>query len=94
MTEERDRRISDLYRLGSQDSPPARLDRAVMDMAHKSVRRRPVSPFGNRWVTASALAGVVGLSVLLIMTEHRQPDVQAPRKEAAAPSIRCAGCHG
>ena len=85
MTEERDRRISDLYRLGSQDTPPARLDRAVMDMAHKSVRRRPASPFGNRWVTASALASVVGLSVLLIMTEHWQPDVQAPRKEAAAP---------
>jgi cell division septation protein DedD len=85
VTEERDRRISDLYRLGSQDSPPARLDRAVMDMAHKSVRRRPASPFGNRWITASALAGVVGLSVLLILTEPRQPDVLTPRKEAVAP---------
>jgi cell division septation protein DedD len=56
-----------------------------MDMARKSVRRRPASPFGNRWITGGALAGVVGLSVMLILTESRHPDVTAPGKEAVAP---------
>ena len=71
MTEDHDNRIADLYQQSSQETPPAHLDRAVMDMARKPVRRRAFSPFCNRWVAGGALVGVVMLSVLLIQTDRK-----------------------
>ncbi len=86
MTEDRDNRISDLYQQSSQETPPAHLDRAVMDMARKSVRRRAFSPFGNHWVAGGALVGVVMLSVLLILTVPQQePYLLVPEQDAVAP---------
>ena len=87
MTEDRDNRIADLYQQSSQETPPAHLDRAVMDMARKSVRRRAFSPFGNHWVAGGALVGVVMLSVLLIQTVPQQQEhyLPVPPQNALAP---------
>jgi cell division protein FtsN len=86
VTEDHDNRISDLYLQSSQETPPAHLDRAVMDRARKSVRRRVFSPFGNQWVAGGAMLGVVILSVLLILDVPQQPDGYAPGQDAVAPS--------
>jgi len=87
VTEEHDNRISDLYQQSSQETPPAHLDRAVMDMARKPVRRRAFSPFGNHWVTGGALVGVVMLSVLLIQKVPQQQEhyLPVPERDALAP---------
>ena len=87
MTEDHDNRISDLYQQSSQETPPAHLDRAVMDMARKSVRRRAFSPFGNHWVAGGALVGVVMLSVLLIQTVPQQQEhyLPVPERDALVP---------
>ena len=86
MTEEHDSRISDLYRQSSQETPSAALDRAVMDRARKSVRKRVFSPFGNHWVTGGAMLGVVMLSVLLIVNVPQQPDYYSPEQDMQVPS--------
>jgi len=82
-----DNRISELYQQSSQETPPARLDRAVMDMARKSARRRAFSPFGNHWIAGGVMAGVVMLSALLILTMPPQERyLLAPEQDAATPS--------
>jgi len=86
MTEDHNSKISDLYQQASQETPPAHLDRAVMDRARKSVRRRVYSPFGNNWVARGAMAGVVVLCVMLILDVPQQPDSYAPEQDAMAPS--------
>jgi cell division protein FtsN len=85
-SEDHDSRISELYRQSSQETPPAHIDRAVQEMARKSVRRRLLLPFGNHWVAGGALAGVVVLSVLLITDVPLQPDHYAPEQDAVAPA--------
>ena len=85
MTAEHDNRISELYRQSSQETPPAHLDRAVMDRARKSVRRRGYSPFGNHWVAGGAMVGVIMLSVLLLLEVPRQPDFHVPASEVMVP---------
>jgi cell division septation protein DedD len=85
MREEHDSKISDLYQTSSQETPPAHVDRAVMSMARKSLRRRAYSPFGNHWVAGGAMVGVVMLSVLLILAVPPQPDTYAPLDDASAP---------
>ena len=67
-----DNRIAKLYQQSSQETPPARIDRAVMDMARTPVRRRAFSPFGNHWVAGGTVVAVVMLSVLLILTVPQQ----------------------
>jgi cell division protein FtsN len=85
MTEEHDNRISELYRQSSQETPPAHLDRAVMDRARKSVRRWGYSPFGNNWFARGAMVGVVVLCVMLILDVPQQPEPYAPVQDAVAP---------
>ena len=85
MTEDHNSKISDLYQQASQETPPAHLDRAVVDRARKSVRRRVYSPFGNNQVARVAMLGVVLLCVLLILDVPQQPDSYAPVQEAVAP---------
>ena len=82
MSEEHDSKISGLYQTSSQETPPAHIDQAVLSMARKSVRRRAYSPFGNHWVAGGAMAGVVVLSVLLIIALPPQPDTYAPEDDA------------
>ena len=86
MTEDHDSKITDLYRQSSQETPPAHLDRAVMDRARKSVRRRVYSPFGNNWFARGAMVGVVVLCVMLILDVPQQPDSYVPEQDAVAPS--------
>jgi len=86
MSEAHDSKISDLYQTSSQETPPAHVDRAVLSMARKSVRRRRAySPFGNHWVAGGAMVGVVVLSVLLILAVPPQPDTYVPLDDAPAP---------
>lgn len=84
MSEEHDSKISGLYQISSQESPPPHIDRAVLAMARKSVRRRTYSPFGNHWVAGGAMVGVVVLSVLLILTVPLQPGTYAPEDDGIA----------
>ena len=86
VTEDHDSKIADLYRQCSQETPAAHVDRAVMEMARRSVRRRGLSPFGNHWIAGGAMLGVVMLSVLLIVTMPRQPETHAPAQDAISPS--------
>ncbi len=84
MSEEHDSKISDLYQMSSQETPPAHIDQAVLSMARKSVRRRAFSPFGNHWVAGGAMVGVVVLSVLLIVALPPQQDTYAPEDDGIA----------
>jgi cell division septation protein DedD len=45
-----------------------------------------LSPFGNHWVAGGALAGVVVLSVVLILDVPRQAEHYVPEEDAVAPS--------
>ena len=85
MTDDHDGKISDLYQQSSQETPPAHVDRAVMGRARKSVRRRAHSPFGNNWVAGAAMAGVVMLSVLLLLDVPQELETFAPAQDAVAP---------
>ena len=86
MSEQSDSRILDLYQQLSQETPPAHVDRAVLDRARNSVRPRAFSPFGNHWVAGGALASMVMLSVLLILVLTPQQDGYAPGRDAMAPA--------
>ncbi|MGB5443459.1 MAG: SPOR domain-containing protein [Gammaproteobacteria bacterium] len=86
MSEQSDSRILDLYQQLSQETPPAHIDRAVLDRARNPVRPRAFSPFGNHWVAGGALASMVMLSVLLILVLTPQQDGYAPGRDAMAPS--------
>ncbi|UCC55145.1 MAG: SPOR domain-containing protein [Gammaproteobacteria bacterium] len=81
MTEDHSSRISDLYRQSSQETPPAHVDRAVLDKARKSVRYQAFSPFGNHWIAGGAVAGVVMISVLLTLSVQQQPESDAPEQD-------------
>ena len=92
MAEDKDTRLSGLYRQSSREEPPAAVDRAVMELARKSLRRRTLAPFGNHWVAAGALAGICVVSVLLVVLLPKQTgvldlpqslqDVDAPARES------------
>jgi len=87
MIEDKDARLSGLYRESSREEPPARVDRAVMELARSSVRRRTLSPFGNHRVAAGALAGVCIVSILLVVLLPEQggvPDLSQTPQEADA----------
>jgi hypothetical protein len=89
MADEKDTRLSGLYRKTSREEPPAHVDRAVMELARRSVRRRTLSPFGSHWVAAGALAGVCMISVLLVVLLSLQqgglPDLPQALQDADVP---------
>ena len=86
MNEDHDSKISDLYQQSSQETPPAHVDRAVMDRARKSVRRRVFAPFGDNWLAHGAMVGVIILGVLLLLDVPQPTDRYAPDRDAMAPS--------
>ena len=89
MTDDKDTRLSGLYRQSSREEPPAHLDRAVMELAGKAVRRRTLAPFGNHWVAAGALAGICIVSVLLVVLLPEQAvvlDLPQSLQDADAPA--------
>lgn len=65
---ERDARIDRLYREAGGDTPPARLDAAILAAAHREVgaRPRPLSSTLRRWRVPISIAAVVVLSVSLV----------------------------
>ena len=75
MVDDEDTRLSGLYRQASREEPSASVDRAVMDLARKSVRKRTLAPFGNHWVAAGALAGICIVSVLLVVLLPEQAGI-------------------
>lgn len=86
MTEHQDRRLGELYRQASQETPPAHLDHGVLDMARKSVRRRLWSSFGGDRLARAATVAVVVLSALVILTLPPASDRSEPEVELRAPS--------
>ncbi|MGD8620235.1 MAG: SPOR domain-containing protein [Thiogranum sp.] len=91
MTEPQDRRLGELYRKASQETPPAHLDHAVMDMARKSVRRSLWSSLGGDWLAGAATVAVVVLSALVILTlppasdrSESEVGLQAPSSDVPA----------
>ena len=86
MNEKHDRRISELYRQSSQETPPAYLDRTMLEMASRSVHRRAFTPFGGHWLAGGALAGVVVLGVLLLLEMPGPPVRYATVPHAEAPA--------
>lgn len=75
MADDKDTYLSGLYRASSREEPPAAVDRAVMELARKSLRRRTLAPFGNHWMAAGALAGICIVSVLLVVLLPEQAGV-------------------
>ena len=65
---ERDARFDRLYREAGGDTPPARLDAAILAAAHREVgaRPRPLSSTLRRWRVPVSIAAVVVLSVSLV----------------------------
>jgi hypothetical protein len=88
MVDDEDTRLSGLYRQASREEPPASVDRAVMDLARKSVRKRTLAPFGDHWLAAGALAGICIVSVLLVVLLPEQAGIlhlPQSRHDADAP---------
>ncbi len=89
MTDDKDTRLSGIYRQSSREEPPAHLDRAVMELAGKSLRRRTLAPFGIHRVAAGVLAVVCLVSVLLVVLLPDQTgrlDLPQPLQDADAPA--------
>ncbi len=85
---EHDDRLSELYRRSSQETPSAQVDRAVLDMAHKSVHRKLYSPFGASWLVRGATVGVMVLGVLLVLTLPEQaPYLDVPQDVGRPSSV-------
>ena len=85
---EHDDRLSRLYRQSSQETPSSQLDRAVLDMARKSVHRKVYSPFGASWLVRGATVGVMVLGVLLFLTMPEQTSNYDVPRDAERPSSR------
>lgn len=88
MADDKDARLSSLYRACSREEPPAHVDRAVMELARRSVARRTLIPFGNHRVAVGALAGICIVTVLLVVLLPERggvPDLPQNLQDAEAP---------
>ena len=66
----------------------AEFNRSMMDMAHKSVRRKVFSIFDNYWIAGGVMVGVVLMIVFLMRVVPQQPeDTHMPRQGSVASSI-------
>ena len=59
----------------------------MMDMAHNPVRHKTFSPFGNYWITGSAMVGVATISVLLAWAVLLQQDANTTGQDMVIPSV-------
>ena len=80
---EHDNRLSELYKQSSQETPSAQVDRAVLDMARKSVHRKLYSPFGASWLVRGATVGVMVLGVLLVLTMPEETPFYEEERDVA-----------
>lgn len=62
------------------------LNRSMMDMAYKSVRRKNTLPFGKYWIVGGAMVGVAIVSVLLTLVVLQQSDSNTPEQVVVVPS--------
>jgi len=88
VADDKDARLSSLYRACSREEPPAHVDRAVMELARRSVARRTLILFGNHRVAVGALAGICIVSVLLVVLLPERggvPDLPQSLQDAEAP---------
>jgi hypothetical protein len=71
---ERDARLDRLYHEAGGDTPPARLDAAILAAAHREAgaRPRPVTSTLRRWSLPVSIAAVVALSVSLVTLVHEE----------------------
>lgn len=82
--------LSQVYRSVSNQEPPAHVDDAVLAASRKAVKSRPrfaFSPFASDWHERAALAAVVVLCVVLVITLQQQaslPDATLVRPETPA----------
>lgn len=94
--EDRDPRLTRLYRAASGEEPPARLDAAILAAARREVGSRPraVGSFLRAWRMPVAIAAVIVLSVSLVTlmmeeggdpVSEAPPPVAPPAAEAPAP---------
>ena len=93
---ERDPRLDRLYREAGRDTPPARLDAAILAAARREVgaRPRPLPSSLRRWHVPVSIAAVVIVSVslvILIREEGGEQVVQAPPPTVAQPAEQPAG---
>jgi hypothetical protein len=94
---ERDPRLDRLYREAGRDTPPARLDAAILAAAHREVGARPRSLTSTlrRWHIPVSIAAVVIVSVSLVILLREEsgeqivpapvPAVAPPAEQPAAP---------
>ena len=64
--------VSERYRAGAQDEPPANLDAAIRAAAHREVAEpRP----GRNWQMPASIAAmlVIGVSLVLLVRDHEPP---------------------
>ena len=64
--------VSEHYRAGAQEEPPAKLDAAIRAVAHREVAKpRP----GRNWPMPASIAAmlVIGVSLFLIVRDHEPP---------------------
>lgn len=83
MSETSDRDLSELYRAGAREEPPAALDNAVLQSARRQATARSASvrsTFGTPWRSGLALAAVVVLAISLVATlrDHDERRWQSP----------------
>ena len=83
---EHDDRLAELYKQTSQETPTAQVDRAVLDMARKSVHRKLYAPFGASWLVRGATVGVMVLGVLLVLTLPEQESYLDLQQDVQRPS--------
>mgnify|MGYP001819489868 CR=1 FL=1 len=83
---EHDDRLAELYKQTSQETPTAQVDRAVLNMARKSVHRKLYAPFGASWLVRGATVGVMVLGVLLVLTLPEQESYLDVPKDVPRPA--------
>lgn len=83
---ERDAALDRLYRAAGHETPPARLDEAILAAARREVRARPQSVTSGlrRWRVPVSIAAVVVLSVSLV-TLVKEEGGELPLPSVSAP---------
>ena len=64
--------VSERYRAGAQDEPPAKLDAAIRAAAHREVAKPRL---GRNWQMPASIAAmlVIGVSLVLLVRDHEPP---------------------
>jgi hypothetical protein len=86
---ERDPELERVYREAAVETPPARLDAAILAAARREVgaRPRPISPMLRRWHVPVSIAAVIVVSVTLVVL-MREEGVMHYRDLAAGDGAR------